>query len=161
MWDTIVSTLAAEFSDLSDPAGLTKVVTRLLLAVTLAAIVGYERERRGSGAGLRTHMMVALGVCLLIVASEQSGMERESVSRVIQGVFAGIGFLGAGAIIKQDTSEQIRGLTTAASLWATAAIATAAGLGREGTAMIATLLALVILSVLLRFERRQHAASDR
>ena len=112
MWDTIVSTLAAEFSDLTDPAGLTKVVTRLLLAVTLAAIVGYERERRGSSAGLRTHMMVALGVCLLIVASEQSGMERESVSRVIQGVFAGIGFLGAGAIIKQDTSEQIRGLTT-------------------------------------------------
>jgi putative Mg2+ transporter-C (MgtC) family protein len=160
MWDTILSTLAAEFSDLTDPAGLTQVVTRLLLAVMLAAVVGYERERRGSSAGLRTHMLVALGVCLLIVSSEQSGMDRESVSRVIQGVFAGIGFLGAGAIIKQDTSEQIRGLTTAAALWATAAIATAAGLGREGTAIIATGLALVILSVLLRLEQRQ-TLSDR
>ncbi len=101
-------------------------------------------------------MMVGLGVSLLVVASAQSGMDRESVSRVIQGVFAGIGFLGAGAIIKQDTSDQIRGLTTAATLWATAAIATSAGLGREGTAIIATLLALVILSVLLRLEKRQN-----
>ena len=160
MWDTILATLAIEFSDLTDPAGMTQVVIRLLLAVVLAAIVGYERERRGSSAGLRTHMMVALGVSLLVVASDQSGMDRESVSRVIQGVFAGIGFLGAGAIIKQDTSEQVRGLTTAAALWATAAIATAAGLGREGTAIIATLLAVAILSLLLRLEKRQ-AVSDR
>jgi putative Mg2+ transporter-C (MgtC) family protein len=155
MWDTIVSTLAVEFSDLTNPAGMTQVVIRLLIAVVLAAVVGYERERRGSSAGLRTHMMVALGVSLLVVASDQSGMDRESVSRVIQGVFAGIGFLGAGAIIKQDTSEQVRGLTTAAALWATAAIATAAGLGREGTAILATLLAVVILSLLFRLEQRQ------
>jgi putative Mg2+ transporter-C (MgtC) family protein len=155
MWDTIVSTLAVEFSDLTNPEALTQLVTRVLLATVLAALVGYERERRGSSAGLRTHMMVGLGVSLLVVASEQSGMEVESVSRVIQGVFAGIGFLGAGAIIKQDASDQIRGLTTAATLWATAAIATAAGLGREGTAIIATVLALVILSVLLRLEKRQ------
>lgn len=155
MWDTIVSTLAVEFSDLTNPAGMTQVVIRLLVAVVLAAVVGYERERRGSSAGLRTHMMVALGVSLLVVASDQSGMDRESVSRVIQGVFAGIGFLGAGAIIKQDASEQVRGLTTAAALWATAAIATAAGLGREGTAILATLLAVVILSLLFRLEQRQ------
>jgi putative Mg2+ transporter-C (MgtC) family protein len=160
MWDTIVSTLAAEFSDLADPAALTQLVTRVVLATVLAALVGYERERRGSSAGLRTHMMVGLAVSLLVVASEQSGMDRENVSRVIQGVFAGIGFLGAGAIIKQDATDQVRGLTTAATLWATAAIATAAGLGREGTAIIATLLALVILSLLLRLEKRQ-AASDR
>jgi putative Mg2+ transporter-C (MgtC) family protein len=160
MWDAIVSTLASEFSDLVDPAGLTQLVTRIVLATVLAAVVGYERERRGSSAGLRTHMMVGLAVSLLVVASEQSGMDRENVSRVIQGVFAGIGFLGAGAIIKQDASDQVRGLTTAATLWATAAIATAAGLGREGTAIIATLLALVILSVLLRLEKRQ-AISDR
>lgn len=159
MWDTIVSTLAAEFSDLTNPEALTQLVTRVLLATVLAALVGYERERRGSSAGLRTHMMVGLGVSLLVVASEQSGMDVDSVSRVIQGVFAGIGFLGAGAIIKQDASDQVRGLTTAATLWATAAIATAAGLGREGMAIIATLLALPILSLLLRLEKRQ-AASD-
>lgn len=154
MWDRIGSTLLAEFSDLSHPEDLTRVIVRLSLAATLAALVGYERERRGSSAGLRTHMMVALGVSLLVVASEQSGMDRESVSRVIQGVFAGIGFLGAGAIIKQDNKDQVRGLTTATSLWATAGIATAAGLGREGTAIIATLFALGVLSLLLRLERQ-------
>jgi putative Mg2+ transporter-C (MgtC) family protein len=105
-------------------------------------------------------MMVALGVSLLVVASEQSGMDKESVSRVIQGVFAGIGFLGAGAIIKQGDTDQVRGLTTAASVWATAGIATAAGLGREGTAIVATLLALAVLSLLLRLERR-HIDSAR
>ncbi len=154
MWNAITSAVAAEFSDLSDPADLTRVIVRLLLATALAAVIGYERERRGSSAGLRTHMMVALGVALLVVASEQSGMDRESVSRVIQGVFAGIGFLGAGAIIKQDEKDRVRGLTTAASLWATAGIATAAGLGREGTAIVATLLGYGVLSLVLRLERR-------
>ena len=154
MWNTIASTLAAEFSDITNPEDLTRVVVRVLLASVLGGLVGYERERRGSTAGLRTHMMVALGVSLLVVASQQSGMDSESVSRVIQGVFAGIGFLGAGAIIKQDDTDQVRGLTTAASIWATAGIATAAGLGREGTAIIATLFALAILSLLLRLERR-------
>ena len=154
MWNTVTSTLAAEFSDITNPEDLTRVIARVLLASVLAGLVGYERERRGSSAGLRTHMMVALGVSLLVVASQQSGMDHESVSRVIQGVFAGIGFLGAGAIIKQDDRDQVRGLTTAASIWATAGIATAAGLGREGTAIIATLFALAILSLLLRLERR-------
>ena len=157
MWETIGTTLRAEFSDLADPADVTSVVVRLLVAVVLAGLVGYDRERRGSSAGLRTHMMVGLGVALLVVASDQSGMDAESVSRVIQGVFAGIGFLGAGAILKQTGEDQVRGITTAASLWATAAIATAAGLGREATAVIATLFALAILSVLLRIERRKFA----
>lgn len=160
MWNTIVSTLAAEFSDLSNPADLTKVVVRVLLATVLAGVVGYERERRGSSAGLRTHMMVALGVSLLVVACEQSGMDRESVSRVIQGVFAGIGFLGAGAIVKQSDRDQVRGLTTAAGIWATAGIATAAGLGREGTAIIATLFAVVILSFVLRLERASYGVGE-
>ena len=154
MWEKIAATLKSEFSDLADPADLTQVVVRLLIALVLAAIVGYDRERHGSSAGLRTHMLVGLGVALLVVASEQSGMDAESVSRVIQGVFAGIGFLGAGAIIKQSDKEEVRGLTTAASIWATAAIATAAGLGREATAIVATLFAVVILSLLLRLERR-------
>jgi putative Mg2+ transporter-C (MgtC) family protein len=153
MWQTIVSTLRAEFSDLADPADLTSVVLRLLLAVLLAAVVGYERERRGKSAGLRTHMLVGLGVALLVTASEQS-MDSEGVSRVIQGIFAGIGFLGAGAIIKQSDKDEVRGLTSAASLWATAAIATAAGLGREATAIVATLFAFAILAVLLRLEQR-------
>ena len=154
MWETIAATIRAEFSDLADPADLTQLVMRLFIALVLAAVVGYDRERRGSSAGLRTHMLVGLGVSLLVVACEQSGMDSEDVSRVIQGVFAGIGFLGAGAIIKQSSDGEVRGLTTAASLWATAAIATAAGLGREATAIVATVFAVVILSLLLRVERR-------
>ena len=153
-WQTVISTLRHEFSDLADPADVTRLVVRLSLAVVLAAIVGYERERRGSSAGLRTHMMVGLGVGLVVVATEQSGWDSADVSRVIQGIFAGIGFLGAGAIIKQTDKDEVRGLTTAASIWATAAIGIAAGLGREVTAIMATVFALVILSVLLRSEQR-------
>jgi putative Mg2+ transporter-C (MgtC) family protein len=150
----IFKTLADEFSDLADATDVTRLLVRVLLAVILAAIIGYEREARGSTAGLRTHMILALGVALLIVAAQQSGMAPEDVSRVIQGVFAGIGFLGAGAIVKQSNSNQVRGLTTAASLWTTAGVATACGLGADSTAIVGTIIAVIVLSVLLRIERR-------
>lgn len=164
--DTILSTIASEFSDLSDPAQLTRVSVRLLVAVLLGAVVGYERETRGSSAGLRTHMLVALGVALVIVSAEQAGVSTGDMSRVLQGVLAGIGFLGAGAILKQTDREQVKGLTTAAGIWSTAAIATAAGLGKEGTAVFATILVVIILRVLLRIERRMihddpHGAPER
>jgi putative Mg2+ transporter-C (MgtC) family protein len=154
MPDSILATLRNEFADLSDPEQLTRISVRLVVSIALAAVLGYERERRGSTAGLRTHMLVALGVALVVVSAEQSGMEPADMSRVLQGLLAGIGFLGAGAILKQSDREQVRGLTTAASIWATAAIATAAGLGREATAVLATVLAYLILSLLLRVERR-------
>ena len=132
MWQTILTTLGEEFADLSDPAQFTRVAVRLLVAIALGAVVGYERERHGKTAGLRTHMLVALGVALLIVSAEQSGVQPADMTRVLQGLFAGIGFLGAGAILKLDDKERIKGLTTAASIWATAAIAAAAGLGLRG-----------------------------
>jgi putative Mg2+ transporter-C (MgtC) family protein len=160
MLESIVDTLREEFSDLADASDVTRLLARVLLAVLLAALIGWEREMRGSTAGLRTHMILALGVALIVVAAQQSGMEPEDVSRVIQGVFAGIGFLGAGAIIKQSDSDQVRGLTTAASLWTTAAVATACGLGTELTAIVATVIALIILSVLLGFERRAVRKSN-
>lgn len=161
MWTIVAETLQEEFADLSDPAQLVRVVVRLLVATLLGAIVGYEREMRGSTAGLRTHMLVALGVALVVVAAEQSGVGSGDMTRVLQGVLAGIGFLGAGAIIKQSTTEEVRGLTTAASIWATAAIAVAAGLGKEVTALLATLLAVTILSLLLRIERRMTRTIER
>ena len=161
--DVVLDTLRSEFSDLADPAAFTRIVLRLMVAVALAAVIGYERELRGTAAGLRTHMMVGLGVALLVATTSESHMEPAEVSRVIQGIVAGIGFLGAGAIIKQDGKEQVKGLTTAASIWTTAAIATAAGLGREATAIVATILAIVILALLLRLERhvaRRRGAAD-
>ena len=160
MWETIAATLAEEFADLSDPALFTRVVVRLLLAILLGAVVGYEREMHGKTAGLRTHMLVALGVALVIVSAEQTGVQPAEMTRVLQGLFAGIGFLGAGAILKLDEKQRVTGLTTAASIWATAAIAAAAGLGREATAVLATALVYVILSLLLRFEHKMERNSD-
>ena len=154
MWETIVSTLRDEFADLNDPEQFTRVAVRLLVALALGAVVGYERESHGKTAGLRTHMLVALGVALLIVSAEQSGVEPADMTRVLQGLFAGIGFLGAGAILKLDAKERIEGLTTAAGIWATAAIAAAAGMGNEATAVLATVLTYIILSVLLKLEKR-------
>lgn len=161
MWNTILSTLRDEFADLNDPEQFTRVALRLLVATLLGAVVGYERERHGKTAGLRTHMLVALGVALVIVSAEQTGTTPADMTRVLQGIFAGVGFLGAGAILKLDEKERVKGLTTAASIWATAAIAAAAGLGREATAVLATVLTYVILSLLLKLEQRMERNTPR
>jgi len=152
-WQTICSTVAEDFSDIPDVAQATRITVRLALAALLGGMIGYERETKGKAAGLRTHMLVALGSALLVLVVQQSGGSSDSVSRVIQGLVAGIGFLGAGAILNNRRDPHIRGLTTAAGVWMTAAIGVAAGVGRELTAILATLLALVILAILPRFER--------
>jgi putative Mg2+ transporter-C (MgtC) family protein len=153
---TILATLAEQFSDIADAPQFTRFIVRLLLAVILGAAIGYERERHRRAAGLRTHMLIALGVALVVIAGEQAGLEPTDLSRVLQGILAGIGFLGAGAILKQGETEHIKGLTTAASVWATSAIAIAAALGRASTAVIATIIALLILAVLAPLERRMR-----
>lgn len=146
-WRTVWNTIEAEFSDLSDPEQFTRMVIRLLLAVVLGAMLGLERELRGMAAGLRTHMLVALGSALFVVVPLQAGMEMDGLGRVLQGVISGIGFLGAGAIVKMSQAGVIRGLTTAASVWLTSAIGITAGMGREMTAVLTTLLALSILTL--------------
>jgi putative Mg2+ transporter-C (MgtC) family protein len=149
--DQILDTLRAEFSDVPDVAQLTRLVLRLLLAALLGGVLGYEREHKGKAAGIRTHMLVAIGAALFVLVPQQGGMGIADMSRVIQGVVAGIGFLGAGAIIKQQREESVQGLTTAAGVWMTAAIGIACGLGRETTAVISTLLALAILALVPRW----------
>ena len=106
-------------------------------------------------------MLIALGVALVVIAAERSAFAPTDLSRVLQGVLAGIGFLGAGAILKRGESEQVKGLTTAASVWATSAIAIAAGLGRATMAIIATIIALLILAVLSPLERRMRTKPSR
>ncbi|NYE22713.1 MgtC/SapB family protein [Pigmentiphaga litoralis] len=145
MWNEIWNTTVAEFSDLHDVAEMTRVCVRLLVAMVLGGLLGYERELRGTAAGLRTHMLVAVGAALFVLVPLQAGTQLADMSRVLQGVIAGIGFLGAGAIIKLG-EQQVRGVTTAASIWATAAIGIAAGMGREATAILSTVFALVILA---------------
>jgi putative Mg2+ transporter-C (MgtC) family protein len=145
VWGTIWNTIEEEFSDLPDTEQVTRVAVRLLVAVALGAVLGYERELRGTAAGLRTHMLVALGSALFVLVPLQAGIHVSDISRVLQGVISGIGFLGAGAIIKLSQDREIIGLTTAASVWLTAAIGIAAGMGREATAVLSTALALFIL----------------
>ncbi|MEH8019846.1 MULTISPECIES: MgtC/SapB family protein [Rheinheimera] len=149
--DEIVNTIRDEFSDLPDIAGVTRITVRLLLAAILGGLLGFEREQKGKSAGLRTHMLVALGAALFVLIPQQAGVSDADLMRVLQGLITGVGFLGAGTIIKSAGGEDVKGLTTAAGIWLTAAIGMAAGLGREATAILSTLLALFILYVIPRF----------
>jgi putative Mg2+ transporter-C (MgtC) family protein len=149
------TTIQEEFSDLGDASDITRVCVRLLVALVLGALLGYERESVGASAGLRTHMLVSLGSALFVLVPLQAGMSLEEVSRVVQGVTAGIGFLGAGAILKLHDENQIKGLTTAAGVWLTAATGVAAGMGLEATAILSALLAWAVLA-LLRISKRGH-----
>ena len=140
---------------LPDRAMLAVILIRVLAALILGTIVGLQRERVGKAAGLRTHMLVCLGTAVVVLAGREAGMDTNGLSRVIQGVVTGIGFVGAGSILKLSQEREIKGLTTAAGLWMTAAIGVSAGVGAIGLAAIATLFTVVILS-LERFEERWH-----
>jgi putative Mg2+ transporter-C (MgtC) family protein len=148
VWQQIWTTLQAEFADLPDAAGVTRVTFRLLLAALCGGVLGYEREHRGKAAGLRTHILVALGAAMFVLVPQQAGASDSDLSRVLQGLVAGIGFLGVGAIVKGRDESHISGLTTAAGIWMTAAIGMTAGLGRDGTALLATFLAWLTLAAL-------------
>lgn len=124
------------------------VVLRLSLAAILGGCIGLEREWVGKDAGLRTHMLVSLGSALFLVVALESGMGPDGVSRVIQGVATGIGFIGAGTILKREDSAGVSGLTSAAAIWVTGAIGIAAGLGELGVALLSVVSAWVILWIL-------------
>ncbi len=138
-----------------DPIG------KLLAAAVLGGILGWERERRGRPAGLRTHILVCIGVTLMMIVSEYmfekyDALASESImrvdpARIAAQVVTGIGFLGAGTIMKFRT--MVRGLTTAASLWTVAGIGLAVGSGCYLPAILTTVLALIALLLLPLFER--------
>jgi putative Mg2+ transporter-C (MgtC) family protein len=121
---------------------------RLIIAVVLGALVGYERERAGKPAGVRTHGMVCLGAALFAVISLHGFGYNGDPARVAAQVVTGIGFLGAGAILHERKS--VHGLTTAASLWVTAAIGLAVGVGME----LMSLATAILVFLLLRFGPR-------
>ncbi len=150
---TVWTTVQAEFGDLVDVERITRTTWRMGEALLLGAAIGWDRERRDAEAGLRTHMLVALGAALFVMIPLAFGMNDEQASRVIQGLIAGIGFLGAGAVLKDQDEGRIHGLTTAASIWATAAVGMAAGLGHTGIALLATVFILVVLVGLRRWGR--------
>ena len=139
-------------SGLPDMQQLAHALIRLTAAVILGAVIGFERERAGKAAGLRTHILVALGTCVFVVTCSGYGMSSDGLSRVIQGIVTGIGFLGAGSILKLNDERDIQGLTTAAGIWMTAAIGVAVGLGTLGLALIATILTVIVLTFIGRID---------
>jgi putative Mg2+ transporter-C (MgtC) family protein len=145
---------------LPDARELVRVLVRLLGAMLLGAIAGFQREKAGKPAGLRTHMLVSMGSCLFVLVPIQVGMSVGDVSRIIQGVATGIGFVGAGAILKNGSEREIQGLTTAAGIWTTAAVGVAVGMGGFAVAVIGMLLAYFVLAALLRIENRISPDDD-
>nr|WP_238942288.1 MgtC/SapB family protein [Marinobacter sediminum] len=132
---------------------------RLLAAAGLALLLGLERELRGKPAGLRSHMLVSLGAAafiimgmhILLATAEGDPSARIDPTRIVEGIIGGIGFLGAGCIIQ--SRGNVQGITTGASIWISGAIGVACGIGTLALAGMVTLLALIIVTVLGRFER--------
>jgi putative Mg2+ transporter-C (MgtC) family protein len=135
------------------PDHLIRVAFRLLAAVVVGGVMGYERTKEHKEAGLRTHMLVALAAALYTVSHlEPGGIRSTDMSRVIQGIATGIGFLGAGCILKLSDQHQVKGLTSAASIWLTAAAGMAIGAGWLWPALTAIVLAWLVLYKLGHWE---------
>ena len=138
------------------------ILLRLCLALLVGGIIGWERQLRHKPAGFRTHMLVSMGSALFVLIPLAMGKNengRDAIERVIQGITAGVGFLGAGEILRQSKQEigevEVHGLTSAAAIWVSAALGTAAGCGLWQLALIGALLSLFVLRVVKEFERRK------
>src|SRR5688572_4070127 len=129
-------------------------ILRLVAAAVLGGLLGAEREYEGKAAGLRTHMLVSLGAALFVIAPRAAGLGGAALASVVQGVAAGIGFIGAGTILKLSEREEIKGLTTAASIWLTAAVGVGAGIGPLWVPVVCAGCAWIILDVFARVEKR-------
>jgi putative Mg2+ transporter-C (MgtC) family protein len=131
-----------------DTGYLVRIAVRMTWAAVLGGLIGAEREYVGKAAGLKTHMMVALGAATFVLIAVESGVTSDGMARVIEGVAAGIGFIGAGTILKREDQSGIQGLTTAATIWLTAAVGAASGAGHGWIASICVVVAWLILTVM-------------
>lgn len=139
-----------------------KDVIALLVSTLLGTIVGFERQMGRKPAGLRTHVLVCLGSTLFVLLTESAkifGGTSLDPTRVVHGVVTGVGFLGAGSILR--TEGYVHGLTTAASIWMVAAIGTAVGVHAYWLAVVGTILALVVLEGYRWVERFLSSGDDR
>lgn len=141
---------------LDSPGQAARMLLRVVVAVLLGGFVGMQREQAGKPAGVRTHMLVCLGTAVVVLACAGMGMQHDAQSRVIQGIVTGIGFIGAGSILKLSEERDIQGLTTAAGLWMTAAIGIACGVGTLGIALISAVLTVILLALAGVIERREN-----
>lgn len=138
-------------------------IVKMLISMLLGCCVGYERKRRGQMAGIRTFALISMGATLAMLLSiyvpqEYLGLKNGDPGRIAAQVVTGIGFLGAGAIIQMKGS--VRGLTTAAGIWVTAAIGMAVGVGLYWLSITSTVLILVVLVTIERIEKRLHAGVE-
>jgi len=142
---------------ISVPQSTLEIAGRLLMATFFGAAIGINRERQGKPAGLRTHALVALGGALFtIIALLLSPGDASATARVLQGVTAGIGFIGAGVIMRRPETQDVQGLTTAAAIWIVSAIGVAVGAGLWRTSLVALALGLFILIVGETIDRWLH-----
>jgi putative Mg2+ transporter-C (MgtC) family protein len=155
-WQTVVDGVWEEFTDLGPADQGVRLGVRLLLAAAVGGLLGWQRQRAGKPAGMRTHMVVALGSAFFLAVPQLAGLSLDGLSRVLQGLIAGVGFLGAGTILKVGEQGQVKGLTSAAGLWLTAALGAAVGMGRGASAVVCAALAFVILEVIGRLEHWYH-----
>jgi putative Mg2+ transporter-C (MgtC) family protein len=126
--------------EVSAPGDLLDLLSRLAIATALGAAVGLDREIHEKPAGFRTHAMVSLGAALMTIVGlgfrqDDGPIDAGSVSRVLQGIIAGIGFIGGGAILRREDAQVVEGLTTASTIWVVAGVGIAAGLGMWPTAL--------------------------
>jgi putative Mg2+ transporter-C (MgtC) family protein len=141
-----------------DLDALGRVASRLIAAAVLGGLIGLEREQAGKAAGIRTHMMVALGAALFVLVPIAAGLEPGDLSRVIQGIAAGMGFLGGGTIVKR--ADDIEGLTSAATIWFTGAVGIAVGAGDVWLAALGVACAWVVLKIALGLDRWAHPPNE-
>src|SRR5215510_3370872 len=147
-------------SGLHDSKQLAHVIIRIIAASILGGIVGIQRQSTHKPAGLRTHMLVSLAASGFIVACASFGMSTDGMSRVIQGIVTGIGFVGAGTILKLSQEHEIKGLTTAASVWMASAIGVTVGLGNLGIGLMITVLAVIVLWLVKIEHKLESRRSD-
>ena len=147
--------------DIFHTLGWQEIALRLGSATLVGAVLGLNRELRGKPAGLRTNALVSLGSALLIlagvgVAGVGGELQANVTSRVMQGVITGIGFLGAGVILRDTGGTQVHGITTAATIWLTAALGVLCGVGMWTLALLGTAITLVVLVLGQPLEKFLH-----
>jgi len=143
--------------DLLAPSSWGEIILRLAFALLIGGAVGLEREVRNKPAGLRTHMLVSFGSALFVLVPIQLGIvqtDPDPLSRVIQGITAGVGFIGAGVILHDSQQEKlkVRGLTSAAAIWVSSALGIVAGTGLWALGAIGAVMALLTLQLVKRME---------
>ncbi|MFY9822968.1 MAG: MgtC/SapB family protein [Thermoanaerobaculia bacterium] len=132
--------------NIANPTSFENVLARLAVATVIGCVIGLNRELYGKPAGMRTHALVALGAAVITLASlDLAGKDPSAVLRTIQGIMAGIGFLGGGVILRDESHHSVHGLTTAASIWVVAVLGITCGAGQWAIALVAVAFTLILL----------------